>query len=88
MVETAPNLAQFQTRKEGLVLRRDILNTEIELLKARHALDETNTADAEAQVVNSSVIATCKNRFPSAITFISQAVCGVVGSLFTTATKG
>jgi transposase len=45
-------------------------------------------AGAEAQVVNSSVIATCKNRFQSAITFISQAVCGFVGSLFTTATKG
>ena len=45
-------------------------------------------AGAEAQVVNSSVIATCKNRVQSAITFISQAVCGFVGSLFTTATKG
>lgn len=43
-------------------------------------------AGAEAQEVNSSVIATCKNRFQSAITFISQAVCGFVGSLFTTAT--
>jgi len=39
-------------------------------------------AGAEAQVVNSSVIATCKNRVQSAITFISQAVCGFVGSLF------
>ena len=45
-------------------------------------------AGAEAQVVNASVIATCKNRFQSAITFISQAVCGFAGSLFTTATKG
>jgi transposase len=43
-------------------------------------------AGAEAQEINSSVIATCKNRFQSAITFISQAVCGFVGSLFTTAT--
>jgi transposase len=45
-------------------------------------------AGADAQVVNASVIATCKNRFQSAITFISQAVCGFVGSLFTTPTKG
>jgi transposase len=45
-------------------------------------------AGAEAQVVNASVIATCKNRLQSAITFISQAVCGCVGSLFATATKG
>jgi transposase len=44
-------------------------------------------AGADAQVVNASVIATCKNRVQSAITFISQAVCGFVGSLFTTATK-
>jgi transposase len=43
-------------------------------------------AGAAAQEVNSSVIATCKNRFQSAITFISQAICGFVGSLFTTAT--
>lgn len=45
-------------------------------------------AGADAQVVNASVIATCKNRVQSAITFISQAVCGFVGSLFTTRTKG
>jgi transposase len=45
-------------------------------------------AGAEAQVVNSSVIATCKNRAQSVITFISQAVCGFVGSVFATATKG
>lgn len=44
-------------------------------------------AGAEAQVVNSSVIATCKNRLQSAITFISEAVCGFVGSVFATATK-
>lgn len=43
---------------------------------------------AEAQVVNASVIATCKNRLRSAIRFISQAVCGFVGSLFTTTVKG
>ncbi len=42
-------------------------------------------AGAEAQVVNSSVIATCKNRVQSAITFISQAVRGLVGSVFATA---
>jgi transposase len=45
-------------------------------------------AGAQAQVVNASVIATCQKRFQSAISFISQAVCGFVGSLFTTATKG
>jgi transposase len=44
-------------------------------------------AGVEAQEVNSSVIATCKSRFESAITFISQALCGFVGSLFTTAAK-
>ena len=43
-------------------------------------------AGAAAQVVDSSVIATCKSRLGSALTFISQAVCGFVGSLFTTAT--
>lgn len=41
---------------------------------------------AEAQVVNASVIATCKKTVRSAITFISQALCGTVGSLFKTAT--
>jgi transposase len=41
---------------------------------------------AEAQVVNASVIATCKKRLHCAITFISQALCGSVGSLFTVAT--
>lgn len=45
-------------------------------------------AGADAQVVHSSVLATCKNRLHSAITFISQAVCGFVGSLFTTPTEG
>ena len=44
-------------------------------------------AGADAQVVNASVIATCKNRVQSATTFISQAVCGFVGSLFATATR-
>jgi transposase len=42
---------------------------------------------AEAQVVNASVIATCKKRLHSAITFISQALCGSVTSLFTVATE-
>ena len=41
-------------------------------------------AGAEAQVVNRS----CKNRFQSAITVISQALCGFVGSLFTSTTEG
>jgi transposase len=45
-------------------------------------------AGGQAQEVNSSVIATCKKRVQNAITFISQALCGFVGSLFTTATKG
>jgi transposase len=39
-------------------------------------------AGREAQEVDSSVIATCKNRMKSSITFISQALCGLVGSLF------
>jgi transposase len=43
---------------------------------------------ADAQVINASVIATCKNRVQSAITFISQALCGTVGSLFRTAMEG
>jgi transposase len=43
---------------------------------------------ADAQVVNASVIATCKKRVHSAITFISQALCGSVGSLFSTAAEG
>ena len=45
-------------------------------------------AGAEAQEIGASVIATCKNRLGSAITFISQAACGFVGSLFATATEG
>jgi len=45
-------------------------------------------AGANAQEVHSSVIATCKNRLVSAITFISKAACGIVGSLFTSAAKG
>ena len=45
-------------------------------------------AGGKAQEVNSSVIATCTKRVQNAITFISQALCGFVGSLFTTATKG
>ena len=50
----------------------------------RHVWGGNRTpAGKEAQEVNSSVIATCKKRFLSAVTFISQAVCGCVGSLFT-----
>jgi transposase len=45
------------------------------------------TAGAEVQVINASVIATCKNRLQSAISFISQAACGFVGSLFTSAAR-
>jgi transposase len=45
-------------------------------------------AGAKAQEVHSSVIATCKNRLVSAISFISQAACGFVGSLFTSPAKG
>jgi transposase len=41
---------------------------------------------AEAQVVNASVIATCKKRLRCAITFISQALCGSVDPLFRVAT--
>jgi transposase len=41
---------------------------------------------AEAQEINASVIATCRNCVQSAITFISQALCGTVGSLFSMAT--
>lgn len=39
-------------------------------------------AGKEAQEITSSVIATCKNRAISTISFISQALCGFVGSLF------
>jgi len=39
-------------------------------------------AGKEAQETTSSVIATCKRRAISTINFISQALCGFVGSLF------
>src|SRR5207244_4099120 len=43
-----------------------------------------NRTDAgkEAQEVTSSVIATCNKRALGVVSFISQAVCGFVGSLF------
>jgi transposase len=48
-----------------------------------------NRTDAgkEAQEVTSSVIATCKKRTLSVVSFISQAICGVVGSLFSKTTQ-
>jgi transposase len=48
-----------------------------------------NRTDAgkEAQEVTSSVIATCKKRALCTISFISQAVCGFVGSLFSKTTQ-
>jgi transposase len=45
-------------------------------------------AGVKAQEVDSSVIATCRNRVRSTITYISQALCGFVGSLFTTPDTG
>lgn len=45
-------------------------------------------AGQKAQEVNSSVIATCRKRLLNATTFISQAVCGFVGSLFAPGNKG
>jgi len=45
-------------------------------------------AGVKAQEVNGSVIATCRKRVQNAVIFIIQALCGFVGSLFTTATKG
>ncbi len=41
----------------------------------------------KAQEIDTSVIATCKKRARCAISFISQALCGSVGSLFTTASQ-
>jgi transposase len=39
-------------------------------------------AGAEAQVVTSSVLQTCKNKAIDAFTFVSNAFCGVLGNLF------